>query len=485
MKSYISQLTSVAVLTAVIGVSIAVAQSPDRSKPPSLGPTPTLKVNPVQKFTLSNGMQAIVYEKKEVPIIQLNLVVKAGSVNEPADKLGLAGLTAAMMDEGAAGKSALQLSDEIDFLGTSLSVSGGLHTSGITMRSTASKFDASLQLFADILLRPDFPADELDRLRKQYLTSLYQAYDRPQAIAAAASGILVFGKNHPYGRTTVGTEQTLTALTVADLKNFYSTYYRPNNAILVIVGDVTASDIVAKIEKAIGSWKPQEVPAASVTNARQVDGRTVYLVDKPDAAQSVIRISKVGTHRLSEDYFPLLVMNTILGGSFTSRLNQNLREKNGYSYGAGSGFGFRPAAGPFTAASDVQTDATDKALKEFMNELDGMMKPVADDELAKAKNYIALGYPDNFSNVGSIAAQIAEMALYNLPEGYFNDYIGKVMAVKKEDVRRVARKYLDTDDLAIIVVGDKAKVEKGIRAAKIGTIVPMVPTDVLGPMPTL
>jgi zinc protease len=485
MKTNFRQFTTAVILISIFGISIAAAQSPDRTKPPVLGPTPTLKVNPLQRYTLTNGLQVIVYEKKEVPIIQLNLVIKAGSVNEPADKLGLAGLTANMMDEGAAGKSALQLSDEIEFLGTSISVNGGLHTSGVSMRSTVSKFDESLKLFADILLRPDFPESELVRLKKQYLTSLFQAYDRPQAIAAAAAGDLVFGKKHPYGRTTIGNEQTLTALTIADLKSFYSAYYKPNNAILVIVGDVTAAEIVAKMEQAIGSWQRGDVKQTAVSDAPQVDGRTIYLIDKPEAAQSVIRISKVGTNRLSDDYFPLLVMNTILGGSFTSRLNQNLREKNGYSYGAGSGFGFRPSAGPFTASSDVQTDATDKALKEFMKELDGMMKPVTDDELAKAKNYIALGYPDNFSNVGSIAAQIAEMAIYNLPESYFNDYIGKVMAVKKDDVRRVARKYLDTDDLAIIIVGDKAKVEKGLRATKIGKIVTMVPTDVLGPMPKL
>lgn len=470
------------ILTCAIFLS---AQSPDRTKPPALGPTPSLKINPTQKFTLNNGLPVYVYEKRDVPIIQLNLVIKAGSVDEPADKLGLAGLTANMMDEGAAGKTALELSDEIEFLGTSISVSGGLHTSGVSMRSTTSKFDASLKLFADVLLRPDFPESELARLKKQYLTSLFQAYDRPQAIAASATSQLVFGKEHPYGRTSVGTEQSLNALTVADLKNFYSTYYKANNAFLVVVGDVDAKTVVAKIEEAIGSWQMGDVKPASVAKVKQVSDRTIYLIDKPEAAQSVIRICRVGTDRMSEDYFPILVMNTILGGSFTSRLNQNLREKNGYAYGAGSGFGFRPYPGPFTASSDVQTDATDKALKEFMKELDGISKPVSDEELAKAKNYIALGYPDNFSSVGSIAGQIVEMVLYNLPENYFNDYISKVMAVKKDDVRRVAKKYIDTDDLAIIIVGDKAKVEKGLKETKVGKIVNMIPTDVLGPMPKL
>jgi zinc protease len=469
----------------LFGSAFVNAQLPDRTKPPALGPTPSVKINAVQRFNLKNGLLVVVYEKHEVPIVQMNLVVKAGSVNETADKLGLAGLTANMMDEGAAGKSSLELSDAIDFLGTTIGVSGGLHTSGVAMRSTISKLDESLKLFADVLLRPDFPQKELERLQKQYLTSLLQAYDQPRAIAGAATGQIVFGKEHPYGRTSNGSVQSLKAFTVEDLKNFYSTYYRPNNSFLIVVGDVKAQEIVAKLESAIGSWEKKEVAAVKVSNVKQVSGRKIYLIDKAEAAQSVIRICRIGTDRMTEDYFPLMVMNTILGGSFTSRLNNNLREVHGYAYGAGSGFSFRSSAGPFTASSDVQTDATDKALNEFMKELNGISKPITDEELDKAKNYIALGYPDNFSSVASIAGQLAEMVQYNLPESYFNDFIGKVLAVKKDDVRRVAKKYVDTDDLAIIIVGDRAKIEKGLKETKVGKIINMVPTDVLGSMPKL
>lgn len=466
-------------------LTFVTAQTPDRTKPPALGPTPSVKINPVQRFELKNGLKVIVYEKHEVPIVQMNLVVKAGSVNEAPDKLGIAGMTANMMDEGANGKSALELSDAIDFLGSSIGASGGLHTSGVSLRSTVSKFDESLKLFADILLHPDFPQKELDRLQKQYITSLMQAYDQPRAIAAAASGSLVFGKDHPYGRTSVGTESMIKSFTVADLKNFYSTYYRPNNSFLIVVGDVKADEVVAKLEKAIGGWEKRDVKEVTVPNAKQVNDRKIFLIDKPDAAQSVIRICRIGTDRMTKDYFPLLVMNTILGGSFTSRLNNNLREEHGYAYGAGSGFSFRPSAGSFTAASDVQTDVTDKALQEFMKELNGISKPVSDVELERAKNYIALGYPDNFSSISSIAGQLVDMELYHLPEDYFNNYIGNVLAVKKDDVRRVAKKYIDTDDLAIIIVGDKAKIEKGLQTTKVGKIINMVPTDVLGPMPSL
>lgn len=461
------------------------AQLPDRTKPPALGPTPSVKINQVQKFTLKNGLLVVVYEKHEVPIVQMNLVVKSGSVNESVNKLGLAGLTANMMDEGAAGKSSLELSDAIDFLGTTIGVSGGLHTSGVAMRSTVSKLDESLKLFADVLLRPDFPQKELERLQKQYLTSLLQAYDQPRAIASAAIGQIVFGKEHTYGRSSIGSEQTIKSFTTDDLKNFYSTYYLPNNSYLIIVGDINAQGIIAKLESTIGSWENKDVPSVTVPNGKQVSGRKIYLIDKAEAAQSVIRICRVGTDRMTEDYFPLMVMNTILGGSFTSRLNNNLREVHGYAYGAGSGFSFRPSAGPFTASSDVQTDATDKALNEFMKELNGISKPITDEELDKAKNYIALGYPENFSSVASIAGQLAEMVQYNLPDSYFNDFIGKVLAVKKEDVHRVAKKYVDTDDLAIIIVGDKTKIEKGLKDTKVGKIINMVPADVLGPMPKL
>ncbi len=464
---------------------ITFGQGPDRTSPPVLGPTPSLSLNPIQTFTLGNGLRVIVYEKHEVPIIQMNLVIQAGSVNESSAKLGLAGMTASMMDEGAGGKSSLELSDEIDFLGASIGAFGGLHTSGVTLRSTVSKFDAALKLFADILLRPDFPEKELARLKKQYLTSLLQGYDQPRVIAAAASSLLVYGNDHQYGRTTAGTEKSINSFSADDLKKFHSTYYRPNNAFLVIVGDVDAKEIIATLETVLGGWEQKAVPAATIAPPKQVSGRKIYLIDKPDAAQSVIRICRVGAARSTEDYFPILVMNTILGGSFTSRLNSNLREKNGYAYGAGSGFSMRPLPGPFSAASDVQTDKTDLALKEFMIELKGMSELVSDEELSKAKNYLALGYPDNFSSVSSIANELGEMVLYGLPENYFNDYVGKIMEVTAEDVRRVAKKYIDTGDLAIIVVGDKGKIQKGIQGTKIGKIINMVPTDVLGPMPKL
>jgi zinc protease len=478
------KITATFLLIATIFVS-TYAQSPDRTKPPVLGATPSIKINAIQNFVLKNGLQVVVYEKHEVPVVQMNLVIKAGSISEMPEKLGLAGFTANMLDEGAGGKTALELSDAIDFLGSSISTASNLHTSSVVMRSTVSKFDETLKLFADIIISPSFSETEINRIKKQYLTALFQSYDQPRAIAQVATGQLIFGASHQYGRTTIGTESSLNSISGDDLKKFYSTYYHPNNAYLVIAGDVNANEVIVKLENALSKWEKKDVVLEQVIKAKQVNGVKIFLIDKPEAAQSSIRIGKVGVDRMTEDYFPLMVMNTILGGSFTSRLNNNLREVHGYTYGAGSSFSFRPTAGPFVASSDVQSDSTSEALKEFMKELNAISKPVSDDELNRAKNYLALGYPDNFSNVASIASEISEMMMYNLSENYFNDYIGKVLAVKKEDVKRVAKKYLDTDDLAIIIVGNKTKIENGLKKTKIGKIQNMTPIDILGSMPKL
>jgi predicted Zn-dependent peptidase len=328
-------------------------------------------------------------------------------------------------------------------------------------------------------------ATELERLRKERLTSLVQMYDQPTAIASVAAATLVFGEKHPYGRGTFGNEKSLRSFTIDEVKGFYNKFYNASNATFIVVGDVKTADIVAKLEKAFGTWPKGEQAKVIVPVADQVKGRTLYLIDKPDAPQSVIRISRVGADRKSPDYFPILVMNTILGGSFSSRLNMNLREKHGYTYGANSGFDFRPSPGPFTASSSVQTAVTDKAMTEFMNELKGILEKVLDQELTRAKNYLALSYPGDFETSSQIASQLGEMITYDLPADYFNKYIGKILAVTGEDVQRVAKKYINPNSLAIIVVGDQKKVEKGLSDLKLGALKTMKIEDVLGKMPRL
>ena len=469
----------------LLPLSAVFGQKPDRTKPPRLGPSPSLKLPPIQHLKLPNDLPVLLMEKHQVPLVQIELIVFTGSTMDPPEMKGVASITAAMMDEGAGSRDALELADAIDFLGANINTFAEQHYSGVVLHTPLSKLDSALALFADVALHPTFPADELDRIRKERLTTLAQWHDEPPQIATVLLGKTLFGAAHPYGRLQFGNEKSLRSIGVGDLKKFHSTYFRANNASLVIVGDVTASSILPKLEQLFGKWEKGKVEQPSIPPVEQVKDRIVYLVDKPGAPQSVIRIGRIGAPRLTEDYFPLLVMNTILGGSFTSRLNQNLREQHGYTYGAGSAFEFLPTPGAFEAGADVQTKVTDKSLAEFMKELNGIRQSVSDTELMRAENYLTLRYPGNFQSVAQVARQLRELVLYHLPDDYFNDYSRRILAVTKEDVERVARKYIDPENIAIIVVGDRKAIEQGVAALKLGPIKYLSIDDVLGPAPAL
>lgn len=473
--------TGVVLLGALI--TITHAQSVDRNAPPPLGTPPILKVAPVQHSQLSNGLRVVLMEKRGVPLVDVRLIVHSGLVDEAAGHHGIASMTAAMMTEGAGSRNSLALADAIDFLGARIGVSAGMHNTTVALFTPLSKLEEALALFQDIALRPTFPGEELDRLRKEKLTAMKQWHDQPRTIASVAFPKLLFGENAAYGRPSTGDEKSLRGMTVDDIRSFYSTYFHAGNAELVVAGDVTLAEIKPKLEAAFGSWKANKTASTTMASAAQVRGRTVYIIDKPGAAQSEIRIGRVGVARTDADYTALVVMNTILGGSFSSRLNQNLREKHGYTYGASSSFAFRPLPGPFMAGAAVQTAVTDKALAEFMNELHGIMQPVSDEEIARAKNYVAYGYPQNFQTVSEIAGELEELVEYKLPDDYFNTFTQNILSVRKEDVLRVAHAHLDPNNIVIVVVGDRSQIEDGIRALRLGEVKVMSITDVLGTPP--
>ena len=475
-------LLAAPVLTA-LPATLASQTTPDRSAPPALGPPPSLSLPPVERFELPNGLQVIIMEKHGIPIAQVDLVIRAGSADDPSGMFGLAAMTADMLDEGAGDLDALQLADAIDFLGADLSVGSGVHTTQVSLFTPTSQLEPALALMADVVLRPTFPEAELERLRTERLTELLQARDEPRAIAGVQFDFTLFGEEHPYG--AFADETNLRALSRADLVSFHAERFVPENAAVIVVGDVDANAMKADLEAAFGDWERGSAAVTSVETAPQVSGRTIYVVDKPGAAQSEIRIGRIGVSRLTEDYFAIVVMNTILGGSFTSRLNSNLREDKGYTYGAGSGFGMRPAPGPFVASAAVQTEVTDKALVEFMNELNAIRDQVSEEELERARNYVALRYPGRFQTVDGIASELGEAYVYELPDDYFNDYVDNVLAVTMDDVYRVAREYVDPDNIAIIIVGDREAIEPGLRALALGDIELLTVEDVLGPAPQL
>ena len=470
----------------LIGLTTAaVAQKPDRSGPPKPGPTPSFTMPKFERFTLSNGLAVILMEKHQVPLVQINLVVRTGSAMDPAGKTGLASMTTSMMMEGAGNKDALQLADAIDYLGAQIASYAGMHTSSVSMEVPVTKLDAALALQTDIALRPTFAPAELERKRKNRLTNLLQWRDEPRSLASVTFNRTLYPNGHPYGASSIGDEAAIRSLRVEDLRQFHMQYFQPANAFLVVVGDVTVAQMKTKLEEAFGVWKGTAAAAPALPPIMQVEKRSVVFVDKPGAPQTEIRIGRIGAPRVTDDYYALVVMNTILGGSFSSRLNQNLREEHGYTYGAGSSFGFRMLPGPFLAASAVQAAITDSALIEFMKELQAIQAPVPEAELDRAKNYVALGFPGEFQTVGDIAGKIEEMVIYGLPADYFSHYVSRILAVTAADVQRVAKKYVDPAKMAIVLVGDRAGLEGKVGALKLGPMTNMSIEDVLGKAPVI
>jgi predicted Zn-dependent peptidase len=407
----------------------------------------------------------------KVPTVQLELAVRAGSAADPEGKFGLASLTADMLDEGAGDRTALQIADVIDFLGAELTTTAAVDAAFADLHVPIARLADALPVFADVIARPTFPDTELKRVREERLTSLIQARDDPEQLVRFAFPRIVYGPRHRYGTAQMGTAASLQGFSVADLKAFHAAGFRPSNATLVVTGDTDANTIVPLLEQTLGQWKETAVSAPpAVPNAPQLTGRHVYIIDKPGAAQSQVQIGWVGVARSTPDYFALRVLNTILGETFTSRLNANLREQHGYAYGAGSTFDMRQAAGPFYAAAGVQTEKTSEALKEFFNELTRIHQPVGAEELAKAKSFLALQLPRIFETTRRVASAFSQIFVYNLAADYYETYGEHVAAVTAADVKRVADKYIQPDKFAIVIVGDRKVIEPGVRALNLGPV---------------
>ncbi|MFL6284144.1 MAG: insulinase family protein [Pyrinomonadaceae bacterium] len=442
------------------------AKTGDRSLLPKEKADPKFVLPAVQRRKLSNGLDVLVVEHHELPVVSLNLVMKMGAAGDPADKAGLASITADMLDEGTATRSSLEISDQLARIGSSLNVGAGWDSTTASMRTLTRHLDRALEIYSDVISNPAFPDKDFERLRQQRLAALRQQRDSPDAIAGLVFQTVLYGRGHPYGHPLAGDEASLTGLSGTDVRGFYETYYRPNNSALIVVGDVKPDAVVAKLEKAFAGWKSGHVPAVDVSAAPlQRDHSAIYLVDRPGSVQSVIQIGQVGAPRSSPDYFPLFVMNRILGGASSARINLNLREEKGYTYGANSAFSFRRGAGPFTAQAPVQGFSTKESVYEFLKEIRGIRGeiPVTPAELEAAKQSIVRGFPRTFETPDQIAAGLELIVTYDLPDTYFNSYIERVEAVSLEDVNRVANRYLQPDRMAIVIVGDRNSIERPLR----------------------
>jgi zinc protease len=445
----------------------------DRAKVPVPGKTPALRVPTWTKTTLANGAELIVSEKRDLPLVSFSLNFLGGSAQfEPADKRGVASLTASMMSEGTKTRDGEALSNAMQLLGTTIGVGIGAESGGVSFTATTGKFAASLDLMADVLLNSTFPADALERLRAQRLVALTQAKAQPGSIASRVFPRVLYGAAHPYGAMT--TEASLKAITRDDVVAFAKTSFQPGRAVIVVTGDVSAAAVKAAIEKALAGWQAGgSKPDFTYPVAPAARPTTIYIVDKPGAAQSTFAIGLPGPARSTADYYAIQVMNTMLGGFFQSRLNANIREEKGYSYGVTSGFAFGRGPGAFRTGGDIISEKTDAALVEFMKELKGIQgaRPVTDDELATAKDALVQRLPATFASVGSISGAITSLWTQGLSDTYYQQYGAAVAAVTTADVVRVAQQYIDLGHLNIVIVGDRASIEGPLKATGIAPIV--------------
>jgi zinc protease len=450
----------------------AATQVLDRSKAPAPGTAPDLRVPAWTKATLNNGAELFVSEKHDLPLVSFSLLLVGGADQfETAKNRGLAAITATMMSEGTKTRDGEALSNALQLLGTNIQVGIGSESGSMGFVSTSGKFAQTLDILADMLMNSVFPAPALERIRAQRLVALTSARAQPGAIAGRVFPKTLYGTAHPFGQLV--TEDTLKAIARDDVAAFHKAYFQPGRAAIVIVGDVTMASAKAAAEKALAAWpaggsKPEftypPVPAPRPT--------TIYIVDKPGAAQSTFAIGLPGPPRRTPDYYALEVMNTLLGGMFQSRLNANIREEKGLSYGVSSRFAYGKGPGPFRAGGDIISAKSDVALTEFMKEFKGIQgsRPVTDDELQMAKNALAQSLPGMFASVSSIGNAIGTVWLQNLPPDYYQQYGKHINAVTKDDLVRVARQYIDLAHLAIVIVGDRATIEGPLKATSIAPI---------------
>ncbi len=444
----------------------------DRTKRPAAQPARAITLPKIQKATLSNGLNVWLVEQHKLPTFAFNLLIQAGSDHDPVSMPGLASMTADVIDEGTTTRDALAISDEVESIGANFNVNTSIDGTFLMLSSLTKHLDKAMDLFTDVLTHPTFPEKEFDRLKKQRITDLLRQKDQPSMIANTAFSYLLYGSNHPYGNNAGGTDQSLNSMTRDDLLKFYQQYYVPNNATLIVVGDLKLSEIVPKLESALAGWKSGTVPALTLNPPPPIEKFRLYLVDKPEAAQSEIRLGYPALARSTPDFFPIAVMNRILGGQFSSRINWNLREQHGFTYGARSSFSFYKNPGPFMASAPVNSGQTDSALFQLLHEINLMKeKGMTEDELKVSKSGIIGGFTLSFETPAQIAGSMVNVILYGLPEEYYSNYVQNIDNVSLADIQRVSGAYLDASKMIVLIVGDIQKIKPGLAGLNLGDIV--------------
>jgi zinc protease len=442
-----------------------------RLSPPRAGAASTLNLPLPVTFSLPNGLTIYLVERHDMPIVSANLIALCGSERNPAGCPGLASFAAEILDEGTRRRSAIQIAEDVDQLGASLSTGSSTDMSWIAARSLKRNFEAAFELMVDIVLHPEFPSGEIERVRHDRLTQILQHRDNPGVMASKEFFHAVYGPEHPYGYSEIGTEDSVQAITREDLAGFWKIGYTPQNSALIVAGDITAAALHKTVRDLLGSWSGNGTSITMDGVTRRL-GRQVIIVDKPGSPQTALRIGHVGVARSNPDYVALDVMNTALGGLFSSRININLRETHGYTYGASSSFIFRRGPGPFVVGTSVRTDVTAEAIGEIIKELEGMRvcKPSLE-ELTAAKDSISRSLPGFFETTPQAASTTGQLFVHGLPLDYYRRLPEEVSHVTADEVCRVAAQYLAPADLVIVAVGDRKQIEPQLEKSNFGPII--------------
>ena len=420
-----------------------------------------------ERRTLSNGVRLVIAPVTKLPVVSMIAVIDAGAALDPAGSEGLALLTARMLVEGSAG-----LAERAERLGTELDVDADWDTALLNLTVLSSRVDEALKLVGEILTRPSFPDREIQRLKGERLAEILQLRAEPRGLADEMVERFVYARDARYSHPEGGSEASVASLNRDDVLAFYGARYAPDRVTLIVSGDVTPGDVETMAEAALGGWSAKGgAPKAAVPDKVARQTRAVHVVRKADAPQSELRVAQVGVPRSHPDYFAITIMNAVLGGLFSSRINLNLREKHGYTYGAHSGFDWRRAAGPFSISSAVQSDVTDKALAEVFREIDRIRtEPVSDDERSLATSYLDGVFPIKYETASQIATALANLVIYDYPADFYDQYRANVRAVTAGQILDAAKQHLDPSRMQVVVVGEPDAVAGPLERLGVGPV---------------
>jgi zinc protease len=424
-----------------------------------------------ERRTLGNGMTLIVAPTHKLPVVSVIAVIEAGAVCDPVGREGLAALTAAMLPEGTASMDGETLALRFERLGASVTTSADwdVATAGLTV--TRPHLESALALFADMLTAPTFPARELERLKAERMAELLQLRTEPRGLADEMMSRFVYAPESRYARPEGGTPTSVAAIEGRDVGELYSARYRAGGTTVVVAGDVTVDDAMKLVKDAFRGWSGGAPSPVRVVDAPTAAPRGVQIIAKADAPQSELRVAHVGIPRLHPDYFRVVVMNAVLGGLFSSRINLNLRERNAFTYGAHSEFEWRRGAGPFVVSTAVASEVTAAAAREILSEIDRIrVEPISEEELTLATSYLSGVFPIRYETTAAIATAIANLVLYGLEDSYFDSYRSKIQSVSAKDVLEAARRHLDPGRLRLTVVGDATKIREPLEELGVGPV---------------